>query len=279
MGKYDNVLICSDLDGTLLRSDGTLSDENREAIDRFCDEGGKFCISTGRLPSHLLKFFPKEFFKSPVICCNGACIYDYMEDRVLYSRPLSDKKHEIYNFLEKNSSHIIRTTIFVELKLNACEGFKENAAWIKDTLCNTVYKMVLSIDSPEAAIELRDKLTQKFGEFFNFSRSWDTGVEILDISATKGHTINHLKNILGGSCTTICVGDYENDITMIQAADIGCAVKNAVPQLKEAADRIMCSNDEHAIKYIVENICDELGRSKMRTPPKAKNAEQNVLIN
>ncbi|MBE7026365.1 MAG: HAD family hydrolase [Ruminococcaceae bacterium] len=258
MGKYDNILICSDLDGTLLGSDGKLSGENLEAINRFCDEGGKFCISTGRLPSHLLKFFPKEFFKSPVICCNGACIYDYNEDKILYAHPLGEKKYEIYEFLEKNSDQIIRTTIFVGPTLNACEGFKENAAWIKETLSNTIYKVVLSMQSPKAAIELRDKLTQKFGEFFNFSRSWDTGVEILDHYATKGHTINHLKNILGGKLITICVGDYENDITMIQVADIGCAVKNAVPQLKAVADRIICSNDEHATKYIVENICDKL---------------------
>lgn len=257
MGRYDNILICSDLDGTLLSS-GSVSSENVEAINRFCDEGGRFCISTGRLASHLLNFFPKEFFKTPVICCNGACIYDFNEDKILYSRPLSEKKYEICDFLEKNSEHIVRTTIFVGLENKWCEGFKENAPWIRKTLDDTVYKMVFSMQNAESAVELRDKLNENFGEFFNFSRSWDTGVEILDVHATKGDTLSHLKNILPGSYTSICVGDYENDITMIKAADIGCAVANAAEQLKVVADRIICSNDEHAIKYIVENICDDL---------------------
>lgn len=52
----------------------------------------------------------------------------------------------------------------------------------------------------------------------------------------------------------ICVGDYENDFTMLEAADIGCAVQNAVEALKDRADRVICSNDEHAIRYIVDHL-------------------------
>jgi len=52
---------------------------------------------------------------------------------------------------------------------------------------------------------------------------------------------------------TIAVGDSTNDMTMIQAAGLGLAMENAVPELKAAADAIICSNQEHGIDYILRN--------------------------
>ena len=258
MGKYSHILLCSDLDGTLLDKEGKMSGENIDAIKYFCAEGGKFCIATGRLPSHLLQFADKDFFKCPIICSNGAAIYDFEKDEVLYSRPLGKKLPDLVDFLEKNSGHVLETTLFVNLEKGMCIGFSESIERIREHINQTVYKIVMRTDSPESAVTLRDRLKVHFGADFNFSRSWDTGVEILDAHATKGDTIGKLKEILGGGYFCICVGDYENDITMIEKADLGCAVANAVPEVKRAAGRVVCSNNESAIKYIVENICGEV---------------------
>ena len=50
MGKFDGMLICTDLDGTLLRNDKTISCENIDAIEYFKQEGGYFTFVTGRMP-------------------------------------------------------------------------------------------------------------------------------------------------------------------------------------------------------------------------------------
>ena len=50
MGKFDGMLICTDLDGTLLRNDKTISRENIEAIEYFKQAGGYFTFVTGRMP-------------------------------------------------------------------------------------------------------------------------------------------------------------------------------------------------------------------------------------
>ena len=50
MGKFDGILICTDLDGTLLRKDKSVSKENIEAIEYFKKEGGLFTFVTGRMP-------------------------------------------------------------------------------------------------------------------------------------------------------------------------------------------------------------------------------------
>jgi hydroxymethylpyrimidine pyrophosphatase-like HAD family hydrolase len=56
---------------------------------------------------------------------------------------------------------------------------------------------------------------------------------------------------------TIAVGDSDNDMSMIKAAGLGLAVSNACDELKAIADKVICSNDEHNIKYIYENILNK----------------------
>ena len=52
----------------------------------------------------------------------------------------------------------------------------------------------------------------------------------------------------------IAVGDYYNDINMVREAGLGIAVANAAPALKEVADLITVSNDEHALAKIIEDL-------------------------
>lgn len=256
MGKYDKFLICSDLDGTLLNREGRLTQENLDAIKYFCENGGRFCISTGRLPSHLLRYVDKEFFNCPAICCNGACIYDFSKDKILYSRPFENGIGKLLPFILNNADAIVHVTLFTGLTKTDFDRFDRNVYDFIDKNTLPIYKLVMCIDTPENTEALRDKLKENFSNYFNFSRSWSTGLEVLNKDATKGDTVERLKGILHDDYISICVGDFENDLTMIQKADVGCAVENAVPILKEAADEIICSNDGHAIKYIVENICD-----------------------
>lgn len=257
MGKFSNILLCSDLDGTLTTHAGIIPEKNMRAIEYFCSKGGKFCISTGRLNDHLLQFFDKALLSNcPIICCNGACIYDYATDKVLYEKPLGIHTDELVEFLYKNCGNILHTTIFT--KGPDKRDFASYAGCINEiraTLADPpAYKIVLVFDTEENTLILKNKLEQIFGEHFNFARSWPVGLEILDKNATKGDTVTVLKNILGDGRTSVCVGDYENDITMVQKADIGCAVANAVDELKSVADKIVCSNHDGAIDYIVNNV-------------------------
>ena len=56
---------------------------------------------------------------------------------------------------------------------------------------------------------------------------------------------------------TVAVGDYHNDVSMLQAAGMGYAVANAVEEAKAVADRITVSNNEHAIARIVEELAQK----------------------
>ena len=79
MKKFEGILICTDLDGTLLRDDKSISAKTLEKIEYFKSEGGYFTFITGRMP-----FFVKNIYdlinpNAPFGCINGGGIYDHRE--------------------------------------------------------------------------------------------------------------------------------------------------------------------------------------------------------
>ena len=76
MGRFDGVLICTDLDGTLYRNDKTISEENKSAIEYFKREGGKFPFITGRWPYYSVDAFNAVRPNAPFGCIHGGGIYD-----------------------------------------------------------------------------------------------------------------------------------------------------------------------------------------------------------
>ena len=76
MGKFDGILICTDLDGTLLGSDRKISKENIEAIEYFKSEGGLFTFITGRMPCLVNDIYNAIKPNAPFGCINGGGIYD-----------------------------------------------------------------------------------------------------------------------------------------------------------------------------------------------------------
>ena len=84
MKKFKGILICTDLDGTLLNSQGKISKENLDAIEYFKANGGLFTFITGRLP-----YFSSDVYdiinpNAPFGCINGGGIYDHREGKYLH---------------------------------------------------------------------------------------------------------------------------------------------------------------------------------------------------
>ena len=76
MGIFDGILICTDLDGTLLKEDKTISKENLDAIDFFKREGGYFTFVTGRMPFYASDMYNMVGPNAPFGCINGGGLYD-----------------------------------------------------------------------------------------------------------------------------------------------------------------------------------------------------------
>ena len=88
MGKYSGTLLVSDFDRTITAPDGTIPEANLSAVRRFMEEGGRFCVATGRtLPlfRNKIGLFP---FNAPMILFNGAMAYDFNTESVVFDHPM-----------------------------------------------------------------------------------------------------------------------------------------------------------------------------------------------
>ena len=92
MGRFDGVLLASDFDNTLIYTEEALrsgvpvpplSDENREALEWFMAEGGRFAIATGRALAAFMKYADKVPMNAPGVVCNGAALYDFAKGEYL----------------------------------------------------------------------------------------------------------------------------------------------------------------------------------------------------
>lgn len=263
MGKFDGYLLLSDFDGTLahiehtLLPDGTkiqksvISQENCDAIRYFQSEGGLFTLATGRSIDFLKQWQPHIVPNTYVVCYNGAYVCSPDGKEILFSRPLEE------DFLPL--AERVRAAC-PDLEWVYFHSHGEGAKFFKGETIDTqllippVYKMVFYAHR-EQADDYAAKIASLVGDRYGSMRSWVNGIEILMKGATKGSAIPRLKERLGDRArTVVAVGDYENDLDMIRAADIGYAVENAVPSLKEAADRVTVSFRESAIAKIIEEL-------------------------
>lgn len=246
MKKYEGILLCSDLDGTLRNSEGKISQKNIEAIKNFCDNGGLFTLCTGRNPSHAKELCKNGLMINTIlIALNGAMLYDLETSEVLYDNPINKAElFDVDNFIDENKQYIENVVFHsTDTRNKFCE--------IGD---DKLYKIVFVAKTEEATCILRKRLEQICADKFFITNSWKTGMELLDKNSTKGECVKKIRNYIDKKITKIvCVGDYENDITMLEAADLAIAVGNALPEVKEKADIVMVTNDENAIEEVINH--------------------------
>lgn len=244
--KYDGILILSDIDGTLVHN-CILSEETENAVREFVRQGGKFTVATGRTPQYIKDNYQNRIaINAPIAAINGAVVASFEPMELIYGKelPVGFEKvvHRIRDLVktERVMAYTFNDTIRIE------KGFEK-------TLTDTVYKLLAVTLCEEDAIFLRDTLRKEYSGEYSIMRSWNTGVEIISRGAGKGMCLEKIKEITN-SKITIGIGDYENDITLVQSADIGIATENAVDELKEYADIVAVSSDKHPVKQVIENL-------------------------
>lgn len=266
MKKFDGVLLCTDLDGTLLQSDHTVSRENLEAISYFQSEGGLFTFVTGRMP-----YFARDVYEvvrpnAPIGCINGGGIFDFRNDRYVWRLELPREARSLVLYAMERLPEIgVQANTFERVYFcrenSAMEWFRRvtgmpNLVRDYDEVCEPIAKIVFG-DENEAHIEALMRLLDEhpLSEQFDFIRSEYRLYEIIPKGVSKGTVLFKLAEHLGVDMSkTIAVGDYNNDVPMIRAAGLGIAVSNAVDEAKACADRITVSNDEHAIARIINDL-------------------------
>ncbi len=265
MGKFDGIIICTDLDDTLLTSDKIVSEENKSAIKYFMDEGGIFSYATGRVLGSSKMIFKYIVPNAPIICCNGVVIYDANNDKVLWSLELDSDYKKImdavkekfpdvgmYAYTEKGEQFV---------SSNSLTNWYSNYVGIEEKIIKTsdindpAYKVVFFVKE-EKMDELREFVwSLEWSDKFNFSRSEPIYFEMLPKGAGKGEALLKLAEILGtDKKKTVGIGNYENDLSLVRDSGVGVAVANAISSVLDVADYITVDHNSHALKVLIDAI-------------------------
>ncbi len=253
-------LLFTDMDGTLLRDDNTISPAMKCELDRITQIGHRLILTSGRPLPAILEVCEQASLSYPgmiIIANNGGLIYDCDEDRVIREYRLSQedisyivfKAHEagihIHGYTK---SQIVCLSMNDELRyytrrIHMPVKYVQDIA---DALPRGSYKLqAIHLTDHDALVRFRDSLLPYCGNRIQMIFSNEQYLEILPIDAGKGNAIKFVTDYLPASrMHTYAAGDAENDISMLQAAHISIAMKNASDKVKENA-RLITSLDNN----------------------------------
>lgn len=268
-GKFDGILLCSDLDDTLLTSDKRISPQNIEALNYFMSNGGKFTFATGRVPRGARLMLNYIIPNAPMICFNGAALYDFADEKFIWQSKLDAGAKSVLEYVEKefpdvgievctdNKIYFCRVNYRIE-EHKRLERFPDNYLdyhQIPESWC----KVIFMVEEHEVEIIKNIIAKSPFKDQYSFVRSSPWYYELLPHGTDKGAGLVKLAQYLNiPQENTFAMGDNENDITLIQQAGTGIAVFNAIPQIKAMADMITVDNNSHAAKAVIEYIENNL---------------------
>ncbi len=266
MKKFEGMLFCTDLDGTLYADDKTVSKENLDAIRYFQAEGGLFTFITGRVPVATREICDTIRPNAPFGCINGGGIYDPIKEALIWKRELPEEALELVRCVDAQLPEIgiqcnTEKHIWFNKDNQTMQTFRRitGAPFLTcsyEELPEPLLKVVMGHPEEAQILALKALLDHhpKAGNY-DFIRSERELYEILPKGVSKGSVLQKLAELLGIEMRhTIAVGDYNNDIAMLRVAGHSFAVANAVDEVRAVADHVTVSNNEHAIAAIVDGL-------------------------
>lgn len=276
--KFDTTgsLYVSDIDGTLLQSDGTLSAETKRVVRQFIDNGGAFTLCTGRPTGLVLAIAAELGIRLPVLTYNGAMAYSIEAQRYIHHSVVPQETAQL--LVDRIKAVGIDFLIYV---LDAAgqtvlvHNRPEHSVMARFVSDHVSYEhlverydadltlqsgdqlvQIVAINGQSVLSELQADLLQHLPvKVFLVECHDDPGqwfLEATSMRSTKGKGVNWLRDHVGAE-RVICFGDLLNDIPMFEVADTAVAMDNAAEPLKALAHEVTSCNDTHGVaKFLSE---------------------------
>ncbi len=267
-------IISSDLDGTLLNLDMTVSPENKEAIRKLAEKEIQFVPNSGRAWDEL----PNEVKTDPniryCICSNGTVIYDKQTGQRYATYYPNALYRQVLKFLNRYDTFVTMHRSghsYIDgnrVDPETWNHYRLNRYWLAMYRQASIFtdhfeELLVESDETESLVVFfhRDEELQECASVLH-----DLGLKAVSTAANnleifysqsgKGNAMLRLADLLGvAHSDTIAVGDTDNDAEMLKAAGLGLAMQNAWDSLKSVADQVLpVNNDQHVAAYILEHM-------------------------
>ncbi|MCH8033513.1 MAG: HAD family hydrolase [Bacteroidetes bacterium] len=262
-------IVVSDLDGTLLKNDGSVGEETKKLIRELHNYDVLFSFATGRLHSAVTDIAKDLEIKNPIISLDGSVIKDFPSGETIFESFLKIKYVEkavkyaddyLLNIALCHADAIYFTefnTVIPNLLNKFGAKYKEVSSY--NNLLDKTLEIVLAGDNKESIEFVKDKFTfpYAFGCNASYYRSQSKrGLYYLDIrraGSSKGKGLKRLLKYLHiKPHQSVVMGDWYNDISMFESDAIKVAVANSIPELIRNADHVTerSNNNEGPAEFL-----------------------------
>jgi Cof subfamily protein (haloacid dehalogenase superfamily) len=264
------AVVATDLDGTVVASDGTISARTRAALVAARQSGALIVIATGRPPRWLGGIADATGHDGIAICANGALVYDLATDEVIGSRPLP------VDVVRRLIDRLRIAIPGIGFALERVDGqfahepeyhprWSPEAETIVGDLDAVLTEPIAKLLGRSEGIgsdQLLELATEAVGdEPASLTHSSIDG--LLEVSAygvTKASTLAEVLAERGlGAADVVAFGDMPNDLEMLQWAGHGVAVANAHPDVLAVVDEVTASNDDDGVAQVLERLYQHHG--------------------
>jgi Cof subfamily protein (haloacid dehalogenase superfamily) len=266
------MLIATDLDGTLLRTDKTISPRTVEVLERTTARGTPVVLVTGRPIRWLARVYAQLRSPLPAVCANGAVVYDPITDRVLRADPMQP------SVLAEIARRLRVAEPEVRLAVEVSDGREMVHEADYPRNWDIDHAGIRAVDTPDEVAALpavkllvragrRDPdafaalVGSTLGDLAEATHSSYSGlVEVSAAGVTKAAGLAWFCERAGvPAADVVAFGDMPNDVPMLTWAGRAVAVGNAHPAVKEVADEVVAANDEDGVATYLEGL--------LSTPP------------
>ncbi|MGL4571576.1 MAG: Cof-type HAD-IIB family hydrolase [Clostridium sp.] len=269
-------LYMSDLDGTLLNSDGELSPYTISILNDLPKNKINFSVATARTPATVVPILSEVNISLPIVVMNGAAIYDLDSNKyIAYNSIPKETTSEILSVLSNNSisgfcytinnDHL--TAYYDKITNTAQENFLKsrtgsplktfkNAPLPEDT--NVLYFFLM--DNENTIMDTYNNIKHIKGLYcVAYEDVYNPNVYTLEIYSEKSSKANAIKVIMDkfnfNNLTSF--GDNLNDLPMFELSDECFAVENATDKLKSISTSVICSNVDNGVAKYLKEICEK----------------------
>jgi Cof subfamily protein (haloacid dehalogenase superfamily) len=260
-------LLATDLDGTLLRRDETISQRTRQALRRVQETGAVVVLVSGR-PARTLRLVAHHVGVTGLaICGNGSVIYDLEHDAIVQQATIAPElvKRLITQFREvlpgvsfafESGEKISMEPAYFALRLRVPKVQPILGDALEFAQQPVAKLIVLHPDlGAEALMEVTRQIA---GDSVSASHSGFAFVEITAPGVDKGRTLESLCARLGiAASEVIAFGDMPNDLPMLAWVGRGVAMANAHPEVLRQAHEITLSNMQDGVAVVLERLLAE----------------------
>lgn len=264
-------LLAIDLDGTALDHQRKLVPSVIPAVQRAKEAGIQVILASGRILPSMKTFLDPLGLQGPVICSNGALLYG--SDFELSHHWPVDKEavRRLIEFAEHDQIHVNLYSLaqlynFAESDWGRVYQQRVHSVPVQMIERSAADQLAVSKAMLVAEGSLIDAIQEKLADVLEglpvrLTRSEPEYLECLNVEASKGHALETLATQLGLVREEVAaIGDYWNDIEMLQFAGTSAAVGNAAEETKRAAQVVVSSNEQGGVAEFVDSILRNRGQ-------------------